>query len=745
MTGTDQQTDVAPAVEAEPAPPSPPLYVASYGVTLCALYTAYVGLDMGDPAFILVVWALSTVGFVVSYLARSKPTAGWSAAALAGVLVGLVALRSMAGGGSGLLYPPAAEGAVHVSLGVFMCWLLVILSFALLSAGWLLFMCVPTAAIMGLVGTSNTDPAMFWAFLIFVLLAVFMLVHEHLNSALSVHRDGSEVAVPTLRLAMQAITAVVCVVGALIVGNVGAIPLKQIASFVGIEVASGMPQGSNRSLQGPGGRNLRIIELTEMPVGQRPPDNPDLVVMRVRAAHAAYWRGATYDTYTGAGWRNSVPARTYVGTPRTVSTPTPTGRISTRFSLDIQVPRTAHNAVPGPSYVMPQLFILEMGIPFTQLYGATEPLSYQVHMLQPRAEWIRALADRSGNVTFTGTVAGIVYSVRSRIAKTSPDMLRRIRARMNGARQQLYTDVRTDPVDKEDLRNLAQKVAGRAPTDYDKVMALKDYLANTCVYSLEPPPAPTRKDVVADFVFSRKQGWCDAFATSLAVLCRMMGIPTRLVSGFAPGTFNAETREYIVRAGDKHVWTEVWFEGVGWVPFEATDGAGSTSDTASTQGLEALRSWWSEALKRGKLSLALWGAAGLMLLLALANEIWGRRERRLTARKGGSNGCAAEVLDLYGYLNRRLAKPFLHREPSETPAEHAAYLGGILAGAGVHCGELEELVGLVERARYAGDPLSAEDVARARVCVDTILKVVKEARVSGDIARATKKGMAWER
>jgi len=394
---------------------------------------------------------------------------------------------------------------------------------------------------------------------------------------------------------------------------------------------------------------------------------------------------------------------------------------------------------------MPQLFILEMGIPFTQLYGATEPLSYQVYMLQPQAEWIRALADRSGNVTFTGTVAGIVYSVRSRIAKTSPDMLRRIRARMSGARQQLYTDVRTDPVEREDLRNLAQKVAGRAPTDYDKVMALKDYLANTCVYSLESLPPPTRKDVVADFVFVRKQGWCDAFATSLAVLCRMMGIPTRLVSGFTQGTYNAETREYIVRAGDKHVWTEVWFEGVGWVPFEATDGAGNTSDTASTQGLEAFRSWWSEALKRGKLSLAFWGAAALMLCLAVLNEVWGRRERRLAALKGGLNGCAAEVLDLYGYLNRRLAKRSLHREPWETPAEHAAYLDGVLASAGVHCGELKELVGLVELARYAGDPLASDDVARARACVETILKVVREARISNDVERATKKGMAWER
>ena len=56
----------------------------------------------------------------------------------------------------------------------------------------------------------------------------------------------------------------------------------------------------------------------------------------------------------------------------------------------------------------------------------------------------------------------------------------------------------------------------------------------------------------------------------MALMLRMLGIPARVAAGFTPGSYNRETKEYRVRDLDAHSWVEVWFEGIGWVPFDPT-------------------------------------------------------------------------------------------------------------------------------------------------------------------------------
>ena len=56
----------------------------------------------------------------------------------------------------------------------------------------------------------------------------------------------------------------------------------------------------------------------------------------------------------------------------------------------------------------------------------------------------------------------------------------------------------------------------------------------------------------------------------MALMLRMVGIPARVAAGFSPGSFNKDTEEYRVRDLDAHSWVEVWFQGIGWVPFDPT-------------------------------------------------------------------------------------------------------------------------------------------------------------------------------
>jgi hypothetical protein len=87
---------------------------------------------------------------------------------------------------------------------------------------------------------------------------------------------------------------------------------------------------------------------------------------------------------------------------------------------------------------------------------------------------------------------------------------------------------------------------------------------------LEVEPPPPGRDVVDHFLFTARQGYCDYYATSMVVLARAVGLPARMVIGYASGEYYAPTAEYIVRQEDAHSWAEVYFAGIGWVEFEPT-------------------------------------------------------------------------------------------------------------------------------------------------------------------------------
>ena len=70
---------------------------------------------------------------------------------------------------------------------------------------------------------------------------------------------------------------------------------------------------------------------------------------------------------------------------------------------------------------------------------------------------------------------------------------------------------------------------------FDETQALRLWVSKRCVYTLTPPPLPDDTDHVHAFLGDTRKGYCDMFASSLAVLCRTAGIPARLATGFAPG------------------------------------------------------------------------------------------------------------------------------------------------------------------------------------------------------------------
>jgi hypothetical protein len=124
----------------------------------------------------------------------------------------------------------------------------------------------------------------------------------------------------------------------------------------------------------------------------------------------------------------------------------------------------------------------------------------------------------------------------------------------------------------ERVRDLALEITKDAPTDYDKVVAVRDYLLATYPYDYFPPPQAPDTDAVDQFLFVDRRGVCEHFVSAMVVLLRSIGIPARFVVGYGSGTYNAITGYYEVHANDAHAWVEVFFPGYEWVPFDPTPG-----------------------------------------------------------------------------------------------------------------------------------------------------------------------------
>lgn len=124
------------------------------------------------------------------------------------------------------------------------------------------------------------------------------------------------------------------------------------------------------------------------------------------------------------------------------------------------------------------------------------------------------------------------------------------------------------------IRDLALQVTAGKDNAYDKAQAIETYLRTNYTYTLSPIQPPRDADPIDYFLFTSKEGYCEYFATAMGDMLRALGIPTRLVNGYGPGSFDEKLGRYVVRESDAHTWVEVYYPRYGWIPFEPTpDGA----------------------------------------------------------------------------------------------------------------------------------------------------------------------------
>ncbi|MDQ6704380.1 MAG: transglutaminaseTgpA domain-containing protein, partial [Acidobacteriota bacterium] len=142
--------------------------------------------------------------------------------------------------------------------------------------------------------------------------------------------------------------------------------------------------------------------------------------------------------------------------------------------------------------------------------------------------------------------------------------------RMPLSESQRHRYLQLPPLDDR-IPALAASLA-QGSSDLERAAALQNRLRHDYGYTLQLPSSEVA-DPLADFLFNRRQGHCEYFASAMIVMLRTLGIPSRLVNGFQSGTYNPISDLYLIRASDAHSWVEAYLPDRGWTVFDPTPSA----------------------------------------------------------------------------------------------------------------------------------------------------------------------------
>ncbi|MEM9922385.1 MAG: DUF3488 and DUF4129 domain-containing transglutaminase family protein [Cyanobacteria bacterium P01_D01_bin.50] len=282
------------------------------------------------------------------------------------------------------------------------------------------------------------------------------------------------------------------------------------------------------------------------------------VVMRVRSQAQGFWRVLAFDRYTGEGWeisrndkvkrlkRSPFSYQTFLDRPLIIGK---TKEVVQTYTVVSELP----NLIPAMAYPKEIYFPTPMIAVDTEgglraPVGLSEGLTYTVLSEVPYRD--RTLLGKATN-KYPDSIKNYYLQVPPEIADKVKQLTEKILADYN--------------------RQRVGKTEKSLSSTYEKALYLAQYLKQNYTVPenlFEIPSLSENDDLVEAFLFKNKGGLPDQFSTVLTVMLRSVGIPCRLVAGFAPGSFNPFTGMYVVRNTDAYAMTEVYFPSYGWFAFD---------------------------------------------------------------------------------------------------------------------------------------------------------------------------------
>jgi hypothetical protein len=265
------------------------------------------------------------------------------------------------------------------------------------------------------------------------------------------------------------------------------------------------------------------------------------------------------------------------------------------------------------------------------------------------------------------------------------------------------------------------------------------FIQGECRYSLKPGPFRTRQPV-AEFLFEKRKGYCEYFASAAAVLLRLQGIPTRYVRGFTVREANRIGGHYVVREADAHAWVEVLLPGRGWVEADPTPASEYEEAHGGIDrgGLQALWAWVSGRFAELRALLAAGAGSAVLARLAevgrslvrgrpglvtmivalfagawMARRLWPFVRRLLERRRARARAllpaAAPELAALLARTDRLWTRHGRRRPLFRAPLEHLASIPPGALPPAVRAGS-ERVVEAYYRGRFAGHHVTAAEV-----------------------------------
>ncbi|HET9846607.1 MAG TPA: DUF3488 and transglutaminase-like domain-containing protein [Nitrospira sp.] len=346
-----------------------------------------------------------------------------------------------------------------------------------------------------------------------------------------------------------------------------------------------LPRVSIGVLQQPRGEGLRTTGFSERVdlgmIGSVKEDRQ--IVMRVELPDQAdagkerfYLRGLAYDQYNGRSWSSGSRQRRTLGSIAD-------GVFAVRSGAN----RTGH----------------ELSEPLRQDI-LLEALDTSVLFAAPFAEFVSA--DFIG--IHVDSMAGLhlPYTTSSRIRYSVVSREHRISSEDRAAAELEYASAIRDhflqiPEGSDQVRHLARRVTESAVTPHERTTAILNHLQSEYQYSLDAETS-TSLHPIDDFLFHRKTGYCEHYATAMVIMLRTLGIPARLVTGFLATEWNEFGGYYTVRQRDAHAWVEVFYPHSGWITLDPTPTTSSIPSPSMWEGVqrlgESIRLHWDRAFIR---------------------------------------------------------------------------------------------------------------------------------------------------
>lgn len=371
----------------------------------------------------------------------------------------------------------------------------------------------------------------------------------------------------------------------------------------------------------------------------------DHLALEVRSSRPEYWRGMAFDHYDGRSWTMTRPDQVQTLDSGSLDYPLPRQQLAIFGAPEVEtiyVQQDQSNLVLLPSDAR------ELYFPSSLLY-----------------------LDDYGSLRSPVTLdQGLYYSIESEPETWDPQLLESAGSLGHAYLTKLagYLELPAD-FPARDVA-LARSLTAGAVGPYRKIQRICTYLRRTYPYDLSIPHFPRSADQVDYFLFDEKRGYCEHFASALAVLARAVGVPTRLVTGYAPGRYDVFTGYWNIRTSDAHAWVEAYLPGIGWVPFDATPGFPAPAEIgkigAQAPGLALI------GFAYDRLGTGFWGVlAGILAAIGLL-MFWLRPEAAdlRALKRAAPSAIAYRASCAYLRLLALLARHGLARRPGWSAAEH---------------------------------------------------------------------------